>query len=199
MAPVHEEIADATPAGPDLPTKPESHTASPGPTSPLDRPSVLPSSIMVVTAENRPTDEEISEAISEFNNAAGSLMRGWPQSDPKRIVLIYDQLSVERVELSRDRGSVSVEVEGRLSIMHKEFEGKRRTEKLRWELHRTAQGWRLLAPANRAYVPRDVAVRVLAGQLASLTQNESASGDLTLSVHQQGMIVRALGLLFDAN
>jgi hypothetical protein len=154
---------------------------------------------MVVAAANRPTDEEVGEAISEFNSAVGNLLRGWPSPDPRRNVLVYDQLNIERIELKRDRGWAQVEVEGRLSIAGERLEGKRRREKLRWELRRTPQGWQLLAPANHAYVPRDVAIRVLAGQLASLTQNEPASGDLDRSLHQQSVIVHALGFLFDAN
>jgi len=35
--------------------------------------------------------------------------------------------------------------------------------KIALELDRTPQGWQLLPPAARAYVPSDVAVRVLAG------------------------------------
>ena len=195
--PVHREIADAPRLGTDLPTKPESATTSPSPTSPLNRPFALPSSIMVVAAANRPTKEEVGEAISELNSAAGNMLRRWPPADSERIVLVYNQLSVERLELKRDRGWVRVEVEERLSIGGERFEGKRRREKVRWELHRTPQGWQLLALANRAYVPRDVAVRVLAGQLAFLTQNEAASDDLDRSLKQQSAIVRGLSFLFD--
>jgi hypothetical protein len=197
--PVHKEIADEPRPRTDLPANVESTTTSPSPTLPLSRPSALPSSIIVVSAANQPTDEEVGEAISEFNSASGNLLRGWPPADPKRSVLIYDQLHVERIELKHDRGWAHAEVEGRLSIAGERLEGKRRREKLRWELHRTPQGWQLQAPSNRAYVPRDVAVRVLAEQLASLTQNEAASGELDRSLHRQSMIVHALGFLFDQN
>jgi hypothetical protein len=57
----------------------------------------------------------------------------------------------------------------------------------------------VLAPGDRAYVPRDVAVRFLAKQLAVLTQNQATADNLDRSLHQQGVIVRALGFLFDAN
>jgi len=76
---------------------------------------------------------------------------------------------------------------------------QRRREKLRWELRRTSQGWHLQAPSNRAYIPRDVAVHVLAEQLALLTQNEAASGEWDRSLHRQSTIVHALGFLFDQN
>jgi hypothetical protein len=159
----------------------------------------LPSSIIVVAAANQPTDEEVGQAISEFNSASGNLLRGWPPADPKRSALVYDKLHVERVELKRERGWVRAEVEGRLSIAGERLEGKRRREKLRWELHRTPQGWQLQAPSNRAYIPRDVAVHILAEQLALLTQNEAASGELDRSLHRQSTIVHALGVLFDQN
>jgi hypothetical protein len=199
MVPVHKEIADAPRLGTDLPAKVEAPAPSPSPTTPLNRPKALPSSIMVGAAANMPTDEEVGDAISEFNSAAGNLLHDWPTEDSKRTILVYDKLHVDRIELKHDRGWVNAEVEERLSIGDKGFEGKRRVEKLRWELRRTPQGWRLQVPANRAYVPRDVAVRVLAGQLAFLTEHESASDDLNRSFQHQSLIVRALGFLFDLN
>jgi hypothetical protein len=197
--PVRKEIADAPPPGADLPEKVELAATSLTPTLPVNRAMALPSSIVVIAAANQPTDEEVGEAISEFNSAAGNLLRGWPAADPKGSVLVYDQLNVKHVELKRDRGWVHAEVEGRLSIAGERLEGKHRREKLRWELRRTPQGWQLQTPSNRAYIPRDVAVHVLAEQLALLTQNEAAPGELDRSLQRQTMIVHALGFLFDQN
>jgi hypothetical protein len=197
IVPVHEEIADEPPLTTDLQTKggPQGISSSPNP--PLNHRLLLPSGIQIVAAANRPTGEEIGEAISEFNSSVGNLLRDWPQADPERIVMVYDQLSVERIELKRERGWVQVGVEGRLWIGSNGLEGRHSSEKQRLELRRTPQGWQLLVPPNRAYVPRDVAIRLLAGQLAFLTQNGDASDDLDHSLHQQMMIVRALGFLFD--
>jgi hypothetical protein len=199
IAPAHKEIADSQPLATDLPSKVESPVPSPSPTTSLNRTVALPSSIMIEAAANMPSEEEVGEAISEFNSAAGNLLRDWPSEDSKRTILVYDKLHVDRIELKHDRGWVNAEVEERFSIGDKGVEGKRRVEKLRWELRRTPQGWRLQVPANRAYVPREVAVRVLAGQLALLTENEAASDDLNRSFQHQSLIVRALGSLFDLN
>jgi hypothetical protein len=199
ILPVHKEAAEMPELGPSLPTRVESPTTSPGPTSPGDHSFELPSSIMVNVAAKKPTTEEVAEALSEFNSAAARLLRGWPSADPKRIVLIYDQLHVEHIELKRDQGWVSAEIEGRLLIGSNGIEGGHRREELRWELRRTPQGWQLQAPADRAYVPRDVAVHILAGQLASMTQNGAGSNDSDRSMHQQTLIVRTLGFLFDQN
>lgn len=159
----------------------------------------VPSSIFVAAAADRPTRDEVGEAVSELNSAAGNLLRHETSSHPARSIVIYDQLSVERLEIKSNRGWAHVQVAGRFSIAGEKFERKVRREKLRWELRRTSQGWELLAPPNRAYVPRDIAVRVLASQLALLTQNEAASEDLDHSLRQETRIVRVLGFLFDLN
>jgi hypothetical protein len=193
------EVADVLPIKAEIPARAEPPALSASPSAPLNRTQALASSIRIGPASIKPTDDDVAEAFSQFNGAAGNVLQDWPSANPKRIVFIYDQLRVERIQLKRDRGWVNAEVKGRLSIGDNGLEGKRRSEKLHWELRRTLQGWQLLAPANRAYVPRDVAVRVLAGQLASLTQDEEASDNLDRSMHEQSVIVRALGLLFEAN
>jgi NlpC/P60 family len=197
--PERKEIAEPSLLENNLPAKAEPGALAPNQTSPGKRGSELPSTIMVVAATNRPTEEEIDGAISELNGAAGKVLRDWPSAGSKRNVMVYDQLHVERVDLKRDRGWATAEVEGRFLIASKGFEGKRRTEKLRWELRRTHQGWQLQAPSNCIYVPRDAAIRVLAAQLASLTQAETPSGDSDRSMRQQKMIVHALSFLFDSN
>lgn len=199
VLPVHKEIAEAPVLSSSLPTRVETPAPSSSPTSHVDHPLDLPSSIMVDSAAKKPTMEEVAEAISEFNSDSAGQLRVWPSTDPKRIVLIYDQLRVGHMELKRDRGWVSVEIGERLFIGGNGIEGSHRREELRWELHHTPQGWQLQVPADRVYVPRDVAVHILAGQLASLTQNGAGSNDSDRSMHQQSMIVRSLGILFDPN
>jgi hypothetical protein len=199
VLPVHKEAAEIPELVSSLPTKVESPATSSVLTSHVDHSLELPSSIMVNAAAKKPTMEEVAEAFSEFNSAAASLLRVWPSADPKRIVLIYDQLRVEHIELKRDQGWVSAEIEGRLLIGSNGIEGSHRREEVRWELRRTPQGWQLQAPADRAYVPRDVAVHILAGHLATLTQNGAGSNDSDRSMHQQTLIVRTLGFLFDQN
>lgn len=193
------EIAGMIPIKADLPARVEPPAPSPSPSLPLNHAMPVASSIRIGPATVLPTDDDVADAFSQFNGAAGNLLQDWPSSNPANTVFVYDRLRVEHIQLKRDRGWLSAEVEGKLSIGNNGLDGKRRTEKLRWELRRTLQGWQLLAPAKRAYVPRDVAVRVLAGQLASLTQNVEASDDSSRSMQEQTVIVQALGFLFEAN
>jgi hypothetical protein len=196
--PVRKEIAEKSLLENNLPAKTDSPVLSPNTASSLKRTKALPANIIVVAAASRPTNEEIGNTILEYNTSAGNLLQNWPAANLGRIVMVYDQLRVARVDLKRDRGWVSAQAEGRFSIGGKGFEGKHRIEKLRCELRRTPQGWQLQMPANRIYVPRDAAIRALATQLASLTQHEVDSEDSSSSLNQQKMIVRALSSLFDS-
>jgi hypothetical protein len=195
---VRKEIAEKSLLENNLPAKTDSPVLSPNTASSLKRTKALPANIIVVAAASRPTNEEIGNTILEYNTSAGNLLQNWPAANLGRIVMVYDQLRVARVDLKRDRGWVSAQAEGRFSIGGKGFEGKHRIEKLRCELRRTPQGWQLQMPANRIYVPRDAAIRALATQLASLTQHEVDSEDSSSSLNQQKMIVRALSSLFDS-
>ena len=156
-----------------------------------------PSSILVASAGVRPTAEEVEEAISELNSASGVALRNGANANPARTLLIYDQLKFEHLDLKRDHGSARVEVEGSVSITGEKLERKHRRDKVRWELRRSSQGWQLLAPPDRLYVPRDVALRVLANRLALLTENEQSSDASDLSTRQEARIVQTLNFLFD--
>jgi len=63
----------------------------------------------VAAEETGPRMTEVGEAISEFNSAAGNLLRGWPAPANTRAqyVLVTDQLrSINASELKSDRGWV---------------------------------------------------------------------------------------------
>jgi hypothetical protein len=72
---------------------------------------------------------------------------------------------------------------------------KRRREKVRWELRRDASGWSAIAPTDRAYVTRDSAVRVLAAQLAEMTQSDAAAQHQENVIGQEARIANLLSAL----
>ena len=82
-----------------------------------------------------------------------------------------------------------------MTLLGESIERKPRYETFRWELRRVNGGWEVLVPKDRVYVPRDVAVRMLAERLASLAQDSGFSG-LDSSLRQQSQIVHALSALF---
>ena len=182
--PITKSVDSTTTVAPDL------ELPSSGPT--LE----IPSSILVAASQDKPTEAEIAEAISELNNGTGNILRGEDLSRLDRKVIVYDNFSVDRIEFKGNRGSVQARIESRATLLGGSIERKLRYEKFRWELLRVNGAWEVHAPKDRVYVLRDVAVRMLATRLAALAQDSGDSG-LDSSLRQQAQIVHALSALFE--
>jgi hypothetical protein len=150
-------------------------------------PPEVPASIVVAEGRKQPTRDEVAEGISELSNAAGNFLRVDDLAKVSLPVVIYDQLSVERLEIKRDHGWAHLQVDSTVSVSNGETQLQKRREDVRWELRRAESGWEAVAPLDRAYVPRHVAVPIFAGQLARLTQNDGtgAHGDAVLRQEAQ--------------
>src|SRR5206468_7829599 len=116
-------------------------------------------SILVTPEQRRPTGAEAYEKILELNSPAESVLRTAEAFRGKPPIVILDELQVERVETKRDKGWVHLQMESHVRIADDGVEFKRRHEKARWELRRDESGWVVIAPPDRSYVTRDVAVR----------------------------------------
>ena len=111
-------------------------------------------------------------------------------------MIVYDSFSIYRAEFKGTRGSAQARIESRVTLLGESIERKPRHENFRWELLRVSGSWEVLAPKDRVYVPRDVAVSMLAARLASLAQDSGVSGSDS-SLRQQAQIVHALSALFE--
>lgn len=168
----------------------------------LDAPAVtaeIPQSIVIAAANKQPTRSEVAAAISELSSATGNVLR---TSDPSKLqmpVFIYERLEVERVEIKRDHGWARATIDSRAMIAGGGTDLKRRRERVRWELRRTETGWEAVTPTDRTYVPRDVAVRHLAGQLARLTATDGAATHEETVVRQESQLANLLSALLENN
>ncbi len=102
---------------------------------------------------------------------------------------------MERVETKRDKGWVHLQIDSHVRIADDGVEFKRRREKARWELRRDQSGWVVIAPADRSYVTREVAVRELAANLAEMTQSEAAANHDESVIAQEARIANLLSAL----
>jgi len=176
----------------DFPTTAPSDLEFPSSGSSLE----IPSSILAAASRDRPTGAEIAEAVSELNNGTGNILRELDLSRLDRKVIVYDDLSVDRTEFKGSRGWAQARIKSRVTLLGESIEREPRYEKFRWELLRVNGAWEVLAPKDRVYVPRDVAVRMLAARLASLAQDSPGSGSDS-SLRQQAQIIHALSALFE--
>jgi hypothetical protein len=156
----------------------------------------IPSNILVAASRDRPTKAEIAGAVSELNNGTGNILREEDLSRIDRKVIVYDNLSVDRAEFKGNRGSAQARIKSRVTLRGESIERKPRYEEFRWELLRVNGAWEVFVPKDRVYVPRDVAVRMLAARLASLAQDSDVS-DSDSALRQQALVVHALSALFE--
>jgi len=158
----------------------------------------IPPSILIATRRKQPTHEEIAEAISELTDTEGNVLHAddlWKRRLP---VVIFDDFEVERVEIKGNHGWAHVRLDSRVSISNGRVDLKQLREDVRWELRHTESGWVAMTPVERAYVPRDVAVRILAAQLADLTQSDRTSNHQDRAVRQEGQLAALLDNLLNS-
>jgi NlpC/P60 family len=159
----------------------------------------IPSSVLVAPGNKPPTREEVAESISEFNDAAAHVLR---TDDPMTVqsrVVIVEKLTVERVDIKQDHGWARLQVDSNAYIIGGTAELKTRREKVSWELRRTESGWEAVVPTDRTYVPRDVALKNLAAQLARLTESQTRAEHQETVARQQSEIADLLGALLKPN
>jgi NlpC/P60 family len=155
------------------------------------------SSVLITPEQRRPTADEALDRISELTDAAADALR---TAEPLQVTLpivIFDELRVERVETKRDHGWVHLQIESHVRIAEEGVDFKRRREKVRWELRRDASGWTAIAPAERTFVARDGAVRVLSAQLAEMAGSDAAAKHDESLVGKEARIVNLLGALLE--
>jgi len=158
----------------------------------------VPTSVIVVAGSKPPTREEIAESISELSDAAGHALRTDDPSKAQVPLVIVEQFSVERVYVKRDRGWARLQVDSRVSLSGGTTELKPRRQKVLWELRRTDSGWEAFPPADRTYVPHDVAVKNLAAQLARLTESPEAAAHQEMVLRQESQLANLLSALLSS-
>ena len=186
----------------DADPKPTTEEASMRSTMPPARPPSsavvserVPATILITAEQRRPTAAEAHDKILELSSPAASTLRGAEAFHANPAIVILDELQVERVETKRDKGWVHLQIDSHVCIADDGVEFKHRREKARWELRRDQSGWIVIAPADRSYVTRDVAVRELAANLAEMTQSEAAANHDESVVAQEARIVNLLSAL----
>jgi hypothetical protein len=129
------------------------------------------SSIPFVTVHSqRPTPSEVNDALERALSETGERLRGLDLLNPSKPVIVFDQLSVERVRLKRDQGWADVGVAGALKISGTKTKSTKHSEHQHWRLVRRGHdGWEIIVPSEVIYVQSDLAIRILAHQLAALT------------------------------
>ena len=130
--------------------------------------------LVLVDHSPRPNPKEVTDALEQTLGEAGEVLRGEDVVNPPRPLIVFDRLFVERVHLQHDRGWAEVRLDGAFKLPRGKTNLPKHPERQRWLLvRRDYDTWELTLPPKAIYVPNHIAVRMLAHQLATLT-DESA-------------------------
>lgn len=157
----------------------------------------IPRSTVISAGNKQPTNSQVADAISDLTSASGEVLRSDDPSGLALPVVIFERFQVERLEIKRSHGWARLQIDCKATIAGGETNYKRRHEKVRWELRKTESGWEAVAPADRTYVPNDVAVRSLAAQLARLTEGDGTAADHEAVLRQESQLANLLSGLLD--
>jgi hypothetical protein len=114
----------------------------------------------------------VTDALEQIFGETDGRHRALDMLNPSKPLIVFDQLSVERVRLQRDRGWAEIRIAGAFKVSKEKTNSTKRNEHERWLMvRRDHDTWEITIPAQAIYIQSDVAVRTLAHQLAALTDD----------------------------
>lgn len=150
----------------------------------------VPPSMQIATGHGKPTKGDVADAVSALVNAPISLLDA--ENRGRMPVVLLGNVQVVAVHIKGDKGWAGVRGNARVAAADGSW-GKATVQELRWELRREQNGWRVFMPRDRLYVAQDVAIAVLAKQLAVL----SAAPDQVTGRREMSRLAAALNLLLN--
>jgi hypothetical protein len=136
-------------------------------------PSLTPVPAAVIFSQ--PKAERIKAALVEHFQAPAESSTSKPQLDISQPVAAFDRFDVEKVHVKGDIGWAQIHFHGLVGLNGLDARSAKPRDTQRFMMRRAgSDGWELILPSDAAYWPRDVAVKMLSHQLASLTDSGSA-------------------------
>jgi hypothetical protein len=151
---------------------------------------------VVVLSSTRPKSDQVRAAFLQACKDSEELLRGSDLIQSTQSLVVFDQFEVKKVHISGNRGWLEVQIEdlvslagGNAEVLHNGL------ERQRWSLRRSDnQSWELTPSRNAMYLPRHTAERLLAHELAQLTDNTS---DNASGAQDKVELARLLDVLFE--
>jgi hypothetical protein len=170
----HEPILATAGAG-----TPEDSEENDWDASPDAPPATMPSIPSVVNVQSaRPKPEQVRTALlQEFQDAGEALV----ERDVLKLypaLVAFDHFEVKKIQLKGDHGWAEIQISEPSLISNSVGHAKKNPKVQRWNLHRQgADAWELMLPTDAIYVPREVAVHLMAHQLAALTDADASTSN----------------------
>jgi hypothetical protein len=143
----------------------------------------------------KPAPDQLSAALFKAFHDSEPALRSGDVFRLTQSLTVFDQFEVKTVHTSGNQGWVEVQVHELMSLTSSGAKTNRLWERQRWPLRRLDKNsWELTLPQNTTYISQEMAVRVLAHQLANLTDS---SPDFANAVDQKAELARLLSSLLE--
>jgi hypothetical protein len=161
----------------------------------LEAPSIPSVPAFVVVKSSKPRPEQLRETLLAGFRETADALQGQDVFKLSFPLISFDNFKILKIQRKGDQGWAELQISGPDAIIGRSTRVKKVAQRQRWSLRRrNADTWELLLPTDAVYVPRDLAVRILAHQLATLSEaGSAASGDHD----KQAQLARWLDVLLD--
>ena len=153
----------------------------------------VPENIQIVAERGKPAIEDVEEGLSELANASAVALES--ENRRRLSVMLVREFRVEKIKTKDGKGWAEVQVDSRAELSPDLTWKRARAQKLRWELRKDHDGWLLLSPKDRLYIPQSAAVPALAKRLSTLSEPPAPP----TTQRQLGSLASLLNFLLNEN
>ena len=141
-----------------------------------DQPSNAAIASSVVVNSIHPKPDQVADAFLRACTDSEQNFRGRDLSKSAQPLIVFDRFTVKKVHISGTQAWADVQIDELASITGGQSQTRARSERERWPLiRRDRTDWELVLPRDTVYLPQPIAVRLLAQQLARLTEDTPAT------------------------
>jgi cell wall-associated NlpC family hydrolase len=133
---------------------------------------------VVFVSPAKPSGDDVLAAITRLTDASGERLVRRSSLDSRPSVAVADQFKVTKLHVGDRSGWAELEVKQAASIQYGFADLRATTSTWRAALRREEQGWVLLAPQDRIYIRRELAIQALSDHLAMLSRMPANSQEV---------------------
>jgi hypothetical protein len=143
----------------------------------------------------RPKPEQLGAAFLQACADSEESLRGRGLFKSAQSLIVFDHFKVKKVHITGNQDWVEVQIDELVSLKDSKAEVHKRSERQRWPLSRRDNAsWELTPSQNTIYLPQQLAARILAHELAQLTED---SPDTASRTQEKAELARLLDVLLE--
>jgi len=148
---------------------------------------------VAVVNSARPKPDQVGAAFLAACQDWGDSLRERDLINSDQPVILFEHFEVRKVHIAGNQGWVEVQIEELVSLTGGKAQVHERSERQRWPLRRRDKTrWELTPARDTIYLPQPIAVRVLAHELAELTEDRPDTAGRT---QEKAELARVLDVL----